>query len=65
MTASPERCRSGGDAQYVIDGRSVAPSCAVGLYYHRNSGHEMFSALLVDTVQRTSTRAIHVAERGT
>ncbi len=117
VTASLDRCRSGGDAQYVIDGSirrtelrvhtSFLPlgvlalfgvpgkfvdfvgevdvevrdartgraawshtfltdeRRAVGLYYHRHSGRDMFSALLVDTVQRTSTGAIHVAERGT
>lgn len=116
VTASPERCRSGGDAQYVVDGairrtelrvhtsflplgllsivgvpgkfvdfvgefdvevRHAATGRAawshtfksderraVGLYYNRHSGREMFAALLVEAVQRTTAGAVHVAERG-
>lgn len=115
VTASKDRCASGGDATYVIDGAirrtelkvhtSLLPlgllavvgapakfvdftgeidvevrrtggtrawqhtfqsdeRRAVGLYYNHKSEHRLFTALLRDAVEKASSGAIHVAERG-
>jgi hypothetical protein len=37
---------------------------AVGLYYNRHAGYELFAALVRDAVRGAAAGAIHVAERG-
>lgn len=116
VTATRERCRSGGDAAFVIDGSirrtelrnhtnflplgvlsllgtplgfvdfvgeldvevrradtgaavwrhtfQIDERRAVGLYYGRDAGYRLFTALVSDTVRAAAAGAIHVAERG-
>jgi hypothetical protein len=116
VTGSKDRCRTGGDATYVIDGAirrtelrshmNVVPlgllaligvphrfvdfvgefdvevrhagtgarawdhtfkvdeRRSIGLYYNRHVAHDLFTALLRDTVATTASGAISLAERG-